>query len=105
MEEENEIEKFVKNDLEYKNKLFKSLFINDKNINKLNFYGSNKNNNYIIIIILFTLLCFMLILMNFILFNLQFVLFLISPYIFIFYIHYYYKPEIKNKIYNKNFQI
>ena len=105
MEEENEIEKFVKNDLEYKNKLFKSLFINDKNINKLNFYGSNKNKNYIVIIILFMLLCFMLILMNIILFNLQFVLLLISPYIFIFYIHYYYKPEIKNKIYNKNFQI
>ncbi len=105
MEEENEIDKFVKNDSEYKNKLFKSIFIKDENINKLKFYGSNKNNNYIILIILFMLLCFMLIFMNFVLFNIQFVFLLISPYIFILYIHYYYKPEIKPKIYNKNFQI
>ena len=105
MEEENEIDKFVKNDLEHKNKLFKSIFIKDENINKLKFYGSNKNKNYIIIIFLFMFLCFMLIFMNFVLFNIQFVFLLISPYIFILYIHYYYKPEIKNKIINKNFQI
>ena len=96
MEEEKESEKCYKNDPQYNNNLLKSLLIKKDNFENINFYGSNNNKKYIIIKFLFMILCFILIFMNFVLFNLQFVFFLISPFIFIVYIHYYYKPEIKN---------